>query len=642
MPAPRQVSPELPLGFDAAVLDRWAQRALDGLSAARSEIDALNVFPVPDGDTGTNLFLTVQAAVEQMGRVGRSGLQAPAGELRRRSADLAHGALLGARGNSGVILSQLLRGFADALPDAATTVDRTGFAHALSAAAESAYSSVAAPVEGTMLTVAREAAQAASRAAQDTNGDLASVVSRAAAAAREALARTPTQLEALRRAGVVDAGGRGVCVVLDALEAVVLGRQTQPQPPLQPTVLDRHSQPQPPLQPTVLDRHSQPQPPLQPTVLDRHSQPQPLFDATSRDRESRGSPRGGADAAAWPAYEVMYLLDAPAAAIPDLRATLTTLGDSLLVAGGEPTWNVHVHVDDAGAAIEAGVRAGRLHRIRVTHLADAGDRAVDNVPLDGRGVVSVAAGGGLAALFEAAGATVVPGGPGRRASTAELLAGIHRTSARHVVVLPNDGDSLAVAQAAAAAARQEGLRVAVVPTRATVQAIAALAVHDPGRTFDEDVLAMTAAAGHCRHGGVTVATRQAVTMAGVCAPGDVLGVIDGDFAVMGSDLAAVACEVVDRMLGGGGELVTLVTGASESETPASDTVASDTVASDTGASDTSEAAASDTGGTTPAATLAPHQVADAVVAHLRRTHPEVDTVVHEGGQPRYPLLVGVE
>ena len=146
------------------------------------------------------------------------------------------------------------------------------------------------------------------------------------------------------------------------------------------------------------------------------------------------------------------------------------------------------------------------------------------------------AGDGLAALFEAAGATVVRGGPGRRASTAELLAGLRAARARDIVVLPNDADSLAVAEAAAAKARDEGLRVAVIPTRASVQALAALAVHDPDRRFEDDVVAMTAAAGHCRHGGVTVAAREAVTMAGVCRPGDVLGIVDGDFAVIGDDL----------------------------------------------------------------------------------------------------------
>ncbi len=365
----------------------------------------------------------------------------------------------------------------------------------------------------------------------------------------------------LRLAGVVDAGGRGVCVLLDALEEVVTGSAPQARP-------------------------AQPR---------RRKAAQP-------DRSSESSD-GPAQDAGGPAYEVMFLLDAAADEIPTLRETLRPLGDSLVVVGGEPTWNVHVHVDDVGAAVEAGIAAGRPHRIRVTHLLDntGAGRVGGDLPPDGRGVVSVVAGAGLGGLFEAAGATVVPGGPGHRASTAELLDGLRRARARDLIVLPNDADSLAVAEAAAGQARDEGLRVGVIPTRASVQALAALAVHDPQRRFEDDIVHMTAAAGHCRHGAVTVAAREAVTMAGVCHEGDVLGVLDGDFAIIGDAIDTVACAVVDRMLGSGGELVTLVTGADAGE-----------------------------------------GLADAVVEHLHRTRPEVDSLVYAGGQPRYPLLIGVE
>ena len=573
--------PAAPLhALDVAVLTRWLLLSRDALEAAREEIDELNVYPVPDGDTGTNLHLTVEAAARALADDAAAKGDAVNGDgghddgtgggLAEAVARSARGALLGARGNSGVILSQMLQGFADAVRAEApreTSVGPSAVARALGAAADAAYAAVAAPVEGTMLTVARAAARACAEAAREGGGApaLGAVVSAGAAAAREALARTPEQLEVLARAGVVDAGGRGVCVLLDALEAIVLGRSMPEAAPREPAGGAGAA-------------------------------------AHVEQRERRWAIRdeGG------PAYEVMYLLDAPAEAIPPLRDALAPLGDSLVVVGAEPTWNVHVHVDDVGAAVEAGVVAGRPHRIRVTHFADAARKAVGAAAAERRGVLSVVAGEGLAALFETAGATVIPGGPGRRASTAEMLAGLRLARARDVIVLPNDADSLAVAEAAAASARDEGLRVAVIPTRASVQAIAALAVHDTARRFEDDVVAMTAAAGHCRHGGVTVAARDAVTMAGVCSPGDVLGIVDGDFVVIGDDLAAVACTVVDRMLGGGGELVTLVTGQDAPEA-------------------------------TPAQALA-----EAVVDHLRRTRPEVDTVVYEGGQPRYPLLVGVE
>jgi hypothetical protein len=544
--------------LDAAAVRRWAVLARDALRDAREEIDGLNVYPVPDGDTGTNLHLTAVGAVEALDAV-----EPQAGcvtELGAICSTLAQGALLAARGNSGVITSSMLRGFADSVQAALVEEAEAGVvARALAAGAKEAYAAVATPVEGTMLTVARAAAEAAERA-ESAGGDLLAAVTAATEAAEEALARTPSQLAVLARAGVVDAGGRGICVILEALESVVSGAPLRVHPPS----------------------------PDEARVAAALAGEQAAWDA--------GSGSGS--------YEVMYLLDAPATTIPGLRQRLGDLGDSLVVVGSEPTWNVHVHVDDVGAAVEAGVAAGRPHQIRVTNLVEAARTAVSDLPHDSRGVVSVVAGQGLAALFEASGATVVSGGPGRRASTAELLSGLRRAQARDLVVLPNDKDSLAVAEAAAAQAREEGHRVAVIPTRATVQALAALAVHDPTRRFEDDVVAMTAAARSCRHGGVTVAVRDAVTTAGVCRSGDILGIVDGDFALIGDDLVRVACTVADRMLGSGGELVTLVTGSAEH------------------------------GGS--------ERLAQAVVDHLRAHRPDVDAVVYDGGQPRYPLLIGVE
>jgi dihydroxyacetone kinase-like predicted kinase len=216
-------------------------------------------------------------------------------------------------------------------------------------------------------------------------------------------------------------------------------------------------------------------------------------------------------------------------------------------------------------------------------------------------VVVVAAGEGLASLFREAGAEVIEMQPGRRPSTREMLEAIERTHAQEVVVLPNDPDSAGVAGAAAAAAEEDGhVRVVVVPTRAQVQGIAAMAVHEPGRSFDSDVVHMTSAARSTRHGAVTVASRQAMTTVGPCEPGDVLGVLQGDFAIVGEDLFEVGVQVLERLLGGGGELVTLVTG--------------------TGCGD----------------------LAERCETWVRAHHPGVDVVVYDGGQAGYPLLVAVE
>jgi DAK2 domain fusion protein YloV len=470
---------------------------------------------------------------------------------------MARGALMGARGNSGVILSQLLRGLADVLgeTDRCTAVElRAG----LRRAAELAYAAVATPVEGTLLTVARECADAAEAADGDV---LVDVVREACAGAARSLARTPDLLPQLAAAGVVDAGGRGLCVLMEALQQVVTGETPAPA-----------------------------------------SAPQLLV---PRDRSGLARAReSGSDAFA---YEVQYLLhDADEDAVEHLKQGLGPLGDSLVVVGGDSLWNVHVHVNDVGAAIEAGVEAGRPARITVTRFADQVGEGASGLPVmnerpDGRAVVAVAPGAGLAELFTGSGAVVVEGGPSANPSTGELLDAVRRTGAREVVLLPNDGNTLAVASAAAAQARDEGFSVAVVPTRSVLQGLSAVAVGDPSRSFADDVAAMAEAAGSTRWAEVTTAVREAATMAGVCRPGDVLGLIEGDVVLIGADLEQVAVDLLDRMLDGGGELVTVVTGEQ-----------------------------------------APGGVGERLVEHVARTRSAVEALAYEGGQPHYPLLLGVE
>jgi dihydroxyacetone kinase-like predicted kinase len=214
--------------------------------------------------------------------------------------------------------------------------------------------------------------------------------------------------------------------------------------------------------------------------------------------------------------------------------------------------------------------------------------------------VVVAAGPGLAELFAETGAEVIRGGPGRRPSTGDILGAIEATGASEVIVLPNDPDSIGAAEAAGRAAEEQGIHVVVIPTRAQVQGIAALAVHEPGRPLDSDVVQMATAARGARHGAVTIASRDAMTTAGPCREGDVLGVVHGDFAIVGGDLGAVAVAVLERLLAGGGELVTLVAGADSGE------------------------------------------LAERCEEWVGGTHPDVDVMVYDGGQDRYPLLMAVE
>ncbi|MFE0858331.1 DAK2 domain-containing protein [Streptomyces mutabilis] len=563
--------------FDALAVRTWCGLSLRALGRAREEIDAINVYPVADGDTGTNLYLTVESAVAaveavfaayEVGAAHTADAVEPVGagdgpSLAETVGAMAHGALIGARGNSGTILAQLLRGLAQvlAVDGEEAHTDGPGLRLALRHAAESARQAVAHPVEGTVLTVAAAAADAADGA----EGDCAEVARAAYEGARAALAATPDQLPALERAGVVDAGGHGLVTVLAALVETFTGRAPDP---------------------------------------GAATVPHARMERGPQDRAAECAAEEG-DGNDGPAFEVIYLLEAGDAAVARLRQRLDALGDSLVVVGGDGLWNVHVHVDDAGAAVEAGVEAGRPYRIRITHFGhgDAHTTGTGRPPRERaqRAVVAVVPGEGLAGLYTEAGATTVLARPGEPPASGELVQAVRRAHAREVVLLPNDAELRHTAAAAAEQARTEGVRVALIPTRSAVQGIAALAVHEPERRFDEDVVAMTSAAGATRYGEVVVAERQAWTTAGICQAGDVLGLIDGDVALIGADVTEVAATVLDRMLAAGGELVTLVLGDE-----------------------------------------APESVAGHLEARVREAYLAVDTVVYRGGRQGAPLLVGVE
>ncbi len=530
----------MPLTLRPDAFRAWTQLCVAALSEARAEIDALNVFPVPDSDTGTNAYLTFVAGADAVEALGTDV------ELTTVLKAYTDGLLLGAKGNCGVIMSQLVRACLRSL-DTGAELTATDVARSFRAAADAAYAAVGRPVEGTILTVAAAAAGGAEAAAAD-GVDGRAAFARAGRAAREALARTPMQMERLARAGVVDAGGRALVVVLDATEQAFTGR-----------------------------------------VPERIVHQVPVPTAAAGDDLVEGGP----------AYEVMYLLEADDDRVMPLRATLDGLGDSLVVVGGDRLWNVHVHVDDVGAAIEAGLAAGRPYRIAVTHFADqiARQRTVQG----SRVVVVATTGDGMADLCREAGAQVLEFTRSEPLVVGQMRAALVGTGADEVVVLPNNWRYVGLFEAAAKEIRQDGIRVAVIPTIAQVQGLAALAVHDPGISFDDDVVTMSSAAAHTQHGAITVATAPGMTMVGPCEAGDVLGVVGGDFAFVGSELVQVACDVVDRLLSPGIEMLTLVTGAD----------------------------------TDPG-------LAEKVGRHVKDQRVDVDVVVYDGGQEHYPLFVAVE
>ena len=519
---------------------KWSGACVDALGDARAEIDALNVFPVPDNDTGTNVYLTFVAGQDA---IAQAGPDASIGEFIKAYVD---GLLMGAKGNSGVILSQLLRASFGEFVGGDTIRGET-VARGFQIATDAAYAAVGEPVEGTILSVARAASEGAAGAVAAGKGTRATYAA-AAMAARAALAKTPEQMDRLKRAGVVDAGGRALVVVLDVTERALTGR----------------------------------------------------FDLVSKaTRAPMPMPIVGDDLAdGGPAYEVMYLLNAADDAIPAMRQALGPLGDSLVVVGGDGLWNVHVHVDDEGAAIEAGITAGKPYRIAVTHFAD---QVAQQPRRSGRVVIAAVTGGGLAALCRDAGAQTLEFTRSNQITAAQLTDAFAQAGADEIIVLPNNARFVALAEAAAQDARADGTRIAVIPTHAQVQGLAALAVHDEGKTFDDDVVAMSGASGHTQHGAITIATEPGMTMVGPCKPGDFLGVVAGDFAVVGEDAERVAIEVLDRIVSPGAEMVTLIVGAG------------------------------------------PHDgLTDALEQHLQRLRPDVDTIVYEGGQENYPLFIAVE
>ncbi|WP_409490103.1 DAK2 domain-containing protein [Amycolatopsis sp. cmx-11-12] len=483
--------------LDVAAVSAWSAACVRSLSVLRPVIDGINVYPVADSDTGSNLLFTMTAARDALAEAE------PVTTAEALSA-FAKGAVAAAKGNSGVIMSQVVRGIAESA--AARELDGPGLAEALGCADRAATGAVSRPVAGTILTVLHTVAATV----RDATGSLEEVAVLAARVAAEALEETPKQLPVLAVAGVVDAGARGLVAVLDALSGVISGGVTEPEHPLE--------------------------------AHHHHTIEAPT------------------------AWEVMYLLDGvEEKSLPALRKTLSGLGDSVTVAGdGAGSFAVHVHCADIGAALEAGIELGRPRKVRVEPLITPTPVEVGG-GID-RSVVAVVHGGPLAELLRAEGVAVLSVPPGASPTVEEMLGLINEAAGHHVTVLPGGQRLTAAADAAASHAMAADRDVVVIPCVSPVQVLAALAVHDKDRRTNDDVVAMAEAAAATRRGELRIAQEESLTWVGRAQAGDVVGLVDGEVVLIEpapaseTNLVAAAVSVLNRMLALGGELVTVLTG----------------------------------------------------------------------------------
>lgn len=509
--------------IDAASLRRIVVTFRDALTDHREAINSLNVYPVPDGDTGTNMSLTLRSVVEELD--GRGD------DMASVCGGIAHGSLMGARGNSGVILSQILRGFSGAAVQQ-TVIDGPLLAEGLTSAAKGAYEAVGNPVEGTILTVIRESSKAATEAAAHGT-DLCGVLEAARTEAAASLQRTPTLLQVLADAGVVDAGGAGLLLLYDAALHVV-------------------------------DDRAIPEPP--------HTAP-----AAPHHRQLGSAARGeGGASIADLRYEVMFLLDAPDQEIAGFKDAWAQVGDSIVVVGGSGIYNCHIHCDDIGAAVECGIEVGRPHNIRVTdlldELADLEERDWVAAALDGdttrsgaaeaptgpTAVVAVGVGSGVVALLKSMGVVaVVAGGQSMNPSTAELVAAVESVAAPEVVILPNNKNIIAVARQVE---QQTSRAVQVVATTSVTEALASLMAYDPHAPASVNAVAMTEAFDGVVTGEVTKAVREATSDAGPIRAGDWLGISPEGVSAVGTSMLVAATGLLEAIVDEDHELLTVITG----------------------------------------------------------------------------------
>ena len=488
------------------------------LRSHKEVINRLNVYPVPDGDTGTNMTLTIESVVVELAPLGSD---APMAEVCHA---IAHGSLMGARGNSGVILSQLLRGLVEKFKST-SEISTELLAQSLEHADVLARQAVVRPVEGTILSVARAGAEGA----RSQRGSLTTMVRGARDNARDALAFTPEQLPVLKEAGVVDAGGAGLLLFFDAL-CVVVANDPAPEPP-----------------------------PVESIVLHVREQP---------------GHYGAVDVANL-RYEVMYLLDADEVKMHAFREVWAGIGDSIVIVGGDGLYNCHIHTDEIGAAIEAALDAGTPREIRITDLSEqiveerwvregSAAQPEDVTTAPATSVVAVVVGDGVGRIFRSLGVReLVKGGQSMNPSTSDLVEAVLATGSQQVVILPNNKNIRLVAEQVNALVDQE---VTVVATNSIVEGFAALLAYDPDASAHDNAKEMCESASHVVAAEVTQAIRDTSTDAGQVHVGDWIGLNAEGVRSVADSIAGAANKLLAGLVTDKHELITIIEG--DGSTPA--------------------------------------------------------------------------
>jgi len=468
-------------------------------------INALNVFPVPDGDTGTNMLLTMQAALEEIGNASQGSL----GSIAQAA---AYGALMGARGNSGVILSQLLRGIANSL-DKKQSFGPLEFARAMAEASTMAYKAVIRPVEGTMLTVSKDAAKAAMAAAQEGE-DLLTVLEKTVEAAKESVARTPTLLDVLREAGVVDAGGQGLFIILDGILRSLKGEAIEMKEPTE----------------------------MVPAELPEEAEME------------------------W-GYCTEFILQGKELNLAEVREKIASFGDSALAVGDERVIKVHVHTLDPGQVLSYASSLGVLSNIKIDNMQEQhreflvlGEEAAKAAAeeIEGIATVAVAWGDGLIRVFESLGVkSIVPGGQTMNPSTQELLEAVETLPAKEVIILPNNENIFLAAEQAQKLSRK---KVVVVPTATIPQGIGALLAFDKEADLETNTQNMERAIAAIHTVEVTTAVRPAKINGIKIKKGQIIALLNGHLAASGEKIEEVVRQALEKLGGDQYEIITLYYG----------------------------------------------------------------------------------